>query len=365
MSGGHNMSKYELPIALNATITSECWTFFKSCIIETTKRGQDWLASHMNVYFDGQNVFFGEDLIFYPIHYFETILSIRATDINRVSVNNVTTYIKNRLLNREYVIIECNIFKISDENDSRFFIHEILIFGFDDEKKVFYSPLLNKSTGKPDIVEIPYHRLEVSFKQMKEYYKAHRDVEFWRTYRYFFPITIVKLKNYSDSTTNLIYKCLKKLEYEYNAEKHTYTRYKDNFDISNTWERYVGIGCLWGVIQLIDKTLNKGYDLKNGATDFTLSLMRLYEHRIILLKTLQLLDSLTHQSISSNYNGIELYEKCCVKMKRCYMIAQKWNILSHDKHLEEIKTILNENFREEPQILKRSYQCVRAYLIGR
>jgi len=42
----------ELPLKLDASITAECLTFFRTAIIETTQFGQEWVSSHFTIYMD-------------------------------------------------------------------------------------------------------------------------------------------------------------------------------------------------------------------------------------------------------------------------------------------------------------------------
>ena len=45
--------KKTLPIVLeNAAIVTECWTFEKLAIIQTSPLAEDWLASHFRLYID-------------------------------------------------------------------------------------------------------------------------------------------------------------------------------------------------------------------------------------------------------------------------------------------------------------------------
>ena len=54
---------YELPIVVDATIKTECWTYFKTCVLETNRFGKNWLSTHMNIFLDGNNnALFGDGI---------------------------------------------------------------------------------------------------------------------------------------------------------------------------------------------------------------------------------------------------------------------------------------------------------------
>ena len=46
----------KLPIVFDAAIISECWTFAKLAIIQTTEHAESWLASHLSLYVDILNL---------------------------------------------------------------------------------------------------------------------------------------------------------------------------------------------------------------------------------------------------------------------------------------------------------------------
>ena len=48
----YNM-KNILDINIEDSFVSECWTFYKSCIIGSYSDGRKWMSTHMEVYLDG------------------------------------------------------------------------------------------------------------------------------------------------------------------------------------------------------------------------------------------------------------------------------------------------------------------------
>lgn len=354
---------YELPIVIDSTIKTECWTYYKTCILETSQFGRNWLATHMNIYLDGNyNVLFGDGLSIYPLHYFESALKVQNADINRIKPNSIIDYIKNSLNHNYYVILDCNISKISLVNSSDFRIHEILIYGYDDIEKVFLSPLLSNATGKPEICKIPYDRLQASYSDIRAYYTNNPDTEFWRTYSWYYAITKLKIRNQSLCNSSLINRALRKLNNEFDVEYRTHTRYNANKEVTAIINHYVGIGCLLGLESILEKTIKGEYDLKSSATDLTLSLLRLYEHRLNLIQTLRLLDSLTRGSISKNSDLIEQYIDLSEKMKKSYSISKKWYITDKTKLLSEITDILAYNREHEAVVLSHCFGAVHKYL---
>lgn len=360
---------YELPVVVDSTIKTECWTYNKTCILETSKFGKNWLATHMNIFLDeNYNALFGDGLSIYPLQYFESALKVQSTDIGKIKPNMIVDYIKNSLLQNYYVVMDCNIAKISFFNDKDFYIHQILIYGYDDSEKVFLSPLLNNATGKPEVCKISYDRLQASYADVQEHYIANPHVEFWAAYSaysWYHSITRLKVRNLSFCKSSLIYNALKKLNNEFEVEHRAYTRYNANKEVSDVINHYVGIGCLLGLESILERTVNGEYDLKSSTTDLTLSLLRLYEHRINLIQTLKLLDSLTRGCISKSGDFINQYIELSEKMKKCYSISKKWYITGKKNLLSDMAEILAYNREREVDVLRHCFDVVYKYLIRR
>lgn len=357
---------YELPIVIDSTIKNECWTYYKTSILEANRCGKNWLATHMNVFLDEDyNASFGDGLSKYTLDYFEAALKVQTADIIRIKPNMIVDYVKNSLHQKYYVVMDCNIARISLFNDIEFLLHEILIYGYDDTEKVFFSPLLNKASGKPEVCKISYDRLQEAYGDVRDYYINNPDIEFWRTYSWSNAITKLRVRNLSFCNRSLIYRGLRKINYEFEVDHCIYTRYNINKEVSYVNKHYVGIGCLLGLESIIERTLNGEYDLKSSATDLTLSLLRLYEHRLNLLQTLKLLDSLTHYSISKRGDYIDKYMELLEKIKKGYSISKKWYITGKNNLLSEIVEILAYNREKEVVVLRQCFSAVHKYLNGR
>jgi hypothetical protein len=353
---------FTLPIDIDATIKAECWTFYKTCILETTTRGRNWLATHLNAYLDGSfNVLFGDGRNMYPYDYFESALNFESVNINNIKPARIVEYIKNLLTKNNYIVVDCNLARISLSGDGRFYTHEVLIYGFDDVNKVFYSPLLDNTTGKPEILQISYDRFEASYQDIRNRYLRDPDTRFWRSYCWNYPITKIKPKKLNPCTDNLIFGCLKKLEMEFDVECREYTRYNDKNEVIHKWNHYNGIGCLLGLEHVIKITIKGEYDLTNSTPDLTLSLLRLFEHRLNIIRALELLDSLTQNCLSSK-GLIETYRELSVMIQKCYLMAKKWYAYPKERLLTAILEILRKNRVAEECVLRQSFETVHQYL---
>lgn len=355
----------QLPIIVDACITSECWTYIKSCILESSELGCQWMATHMNVFFDGKNVLFGENFKFYTEEYYNTALSFHQTNINDISSDSLIGSVRNTLNNGEYVVLYCNVSKIFAACDKAVDIHEIMIFGYDDEKQVVFSPILDNSIGRPKILYIPYQNLTDSFDDMRTYFRENREDAFWKTYLYYYPYTGIKTQIKAQTPFNLRTQCLSKMEYEFYNDDRLQAVVKDN-DTGRFLQGYTGVGCLKGILSVIPLFLDGTECRANSSIDLTLSLLRLYEHRKNMLRTLKLLDQLTEYSISSASNvdnsPLDVYEDCCRRMKGCYMLSRKWDITGKKSLLEKITAECEDLYNIEKGILGYAYKLVKDYI---
>ena len=134
----------KLSIKIDSYVMTECWTFYKLAIIQIHPNYLEWLAGRMGLFFaDNCNCFFGDKCYRFSMEYFNDIL--RFEEINMCSFNsdNIIEIIKNELNKGNYIIFDCNYTAFDDDPDiNENGIHEALLYGYDDEKKVMFTTCL-------------------------------------------------------------------------------------------------------------------------------------------------------------------------------------------------------------------------------
>jgi hypothetical protein len=184
----------KLPIKINAIITSECWTYYKMAIIETSPHQLAWLSSHMDLYmYHNFWSCFGENSRIYPLNYYNEILSIHEIPLQQVNIKNITQRIIDEIQSEHYIIIDCDFKMLFPDVFQNSKYHETLLYGFDQEREVFFSTVLQKS-GKFEEVEIPFNHLLKSFESIYSYYKNSPQKMVERR-NYFYNITQLQLKD--------------------------------------------------------------------------------------------------------------------------------------------------------------------------
>ena len=69
LKGAMNM-EIRLPIELKTAVITECWTFEKLAVIQSSPLADDWLASHLSLYMDAEfSCYFGDGESYYCLLY--------------------------------------------------------------------------------------------------------------------------------------------------------------------------------------------------------------------------------------------------------------------------------------------------------
>ena len=160
----------KLPIVLKPDIISECWTYYKFAIMQTSEFYPEWLLSHIQLvtYSNGRCVF-GSDDQFYPLSYFNDILDIEDGNLNSVTPSEITTYLKKMIFNGKYIVLDLNFFKIYNIQQEGFHLHETLIYGYDDEEEIFFTTLICKE-GMVE-AKISFKTIEKAYNDVYQYYE--------------------------------------------------------------------------------------------------------------------------------------------------------------------------------------------------
>ena len=350
---------FKLPIDINVKFSSECWTFYKACIINTYKQGKEWLASHIDIFLDkNNNAHFGDGESLYPLQYYSEILNIGEIEINDIDSLDIVPYIKSLLKDGFYVILDCNLnqFFISD-SEKDIDIHEMLLYGFNDEIKSFYSPMLNNETGKMEEITLPYTEMIKSFDNIKKHYQWHNN-RFYRMYNFYYPLTIIRKKKYVISRDELAKRCLCKIDRELKGEKRLVSRINNTKQNNDQYSVYKGLSCLYGIIEIINEIIFNRIETKAKEFDITLNLLKLYEFRCNMLSTIETLCKITKEKYTELDYVKENYSKLVANIKKAYMMSFKWEKKKDFNILKNIKDILNQNILEEEEMYRQVFSIM-------
>ena len=174
-------------------------------IIETHPNAKAWLASHMKLMsttFPFAKSFYGENMHIHNMHYYGEILIIE--EINPLYMMDNSGFFEKLIAEIDrgnYVVIYCNTPTLDDINSDEIFAHEILLYGYNIKKSVFYilpAPTYGYDTERkvyyplslpnkePDGgLEVPFNTLKIAYRRMMDNWNvdpssinSKREIEF-------------------------------------------------------------------------------------------------------------------------------------------------------------------------------------------
>lgn len=183
--------KKALPIKVNASVHTECWTYNKLCILETSPYAEAWLSSNFGIYMNSDYVLhFGTNKEFYHNEY-SNILDITELDYWRNPPNVIIKTIEDEISKGNYMIV---YLMLSVEKHK---IHEFVFYGFDSEKRELYTLMLYNGKFREETVS--YDWFISRYKNLYDYHLYNPDNVAWFGAN-FFPITKAKLRDdFNDS----------------------------------------------------------------------------------------------------------------------------------------------------------------------
>ncbi|HBR32188.1 MAG TPA: hypothetical protein DD733_08925 [Clostridiales bacterium] len=223
-----------------------------------------------------------------------------------------------------YMVVFCNsslVFAREFKEET----HEIFIYGYNDKKKVFFTSELQGSGFKES--EITYENFVKGYRYRYDYLSKNKE-QILAMRIFYYDITKIKLKKF-DNETYFLLGFIRKINYEIIGSRSKVYLCKPNMEYNTPDIYHEGIACLAG----IKESLKKFIDGTIGDIDcydrLTLSLLKLYEHRKILLRNFKWLYEHFNISNPELLSEINNYEKCCENVKKMYSISLK-NDLAHE-----------------------------------
>ncbi len=334
-----------LDINIEDSFVSECWTFYKSCIIGSYSDGRKWMSTHMEVYLDGGCGSFWGNGVYYPLDYYDDILKIAPADINKITPQKLVSYLKHKIDSNTYIVIDCDYSIIFNDKESGAQLHEILIFGYDDEDKVFFCPALGRN-----VIKIPFAWMEASYDEIRNIYLNDPKHRYNRRTEYFFPITEIKKRKLSMSKDEFLFSCSRRIREELKAEKSTIERIDPEQPRGDPRYVFRGLSILSNLNEFLFTHIKNGDSVNTLPIDLTLTLLKIYEHRINLSSCLKYISEM----LDSNGKLKDLYAKYMSEIQSiqsAYLISYKSTLDNSPDKLPKIKDAISKNMFTERRLL--------------
>lgn len=355
------MAEKKLPIVINNYVKSECWTQLLLSIIQTSEHAPAWIASHIGIIgLDDMSCWYGNLSKIFSYRDTLDILNFEEVNIWNIPPDNIVDFLHDEINKENYIVLEL---KHIVNEAKEYQIHEQLIFGYDDDKQVFYGSVLNSKTGSFIEISITYDDLISIYSDSYEHFKDpcnKDDFIFWS--RSNFLISRINLrKDYLPHGCE--YDLLQNIIIEADGKEHTSIQYDSEKNVVLERKMYNGVACLlaaeqyldrlWNERHFVDKDTDVEYNDLFGRLSFKLAkdFYKLYEHRRLILDSLRWFYSTTGVIEPSDSSNIVKYEQCCKEMEKYYNIALKFNRSRDWELLSHLKESFSVQYKKEHEVL--------------
>lgn len=336
-----------LKISNTPLITSECWTYYKFAIMQTSEYFNDWIAGHMRMFIDKNgNALFGESGTMYPLSYYSEILKIGESRIGSVKSNEICQYLVDHINQGEYIILDLNYEKLYDDTTNDVRLHETLIFGYDLNEQVFFTPLLKNHVF--EVEKIPFNTVISSYEDALNYYRQ----DFKRIFNrriWFYGITLIKPKYFYENT-NKYFDLISKLKFQLAGKVFTQ---KNFFSEQEENSYFTGISATKYFTELLKNKLDSQALISEGeALRFAKSCLKIHENQKIIYESLKWF----FENIGGGNENFSLfileYEKNCKKTSICVSLLYKYLVNRQESLLLRTVSNLEEIYTNEKHILE-------------
>ncbi|MDR1326445.1 MAG: hypothetical protein LBK00_10460 [Treponema sp.] len=320
----------QLPIKLRPAITSECWTYNRTCIIETDPSGPEWVASHYTLFMhSGGHISFGDGFDKPSMSYYD-ILEHQCVPLEQYGARELIQRFEQWIDEGYYVIVDVNLGDLVKDYKN-FKVHEILLYGYDEQRRVFYSPLQNERNGQFESFELEYDVIPPAIESVVAYYREAPLDRFERFFNFFYPLSKLKIIPIRRDDNMFILRAFKKLEAEYYYSNCLeISRYGQKHELEEKLAHYTGLGCLIGMREMLSHMIEGAettppHDPYPNIDKVT-NLFTLYEHRCIMRSMLELLREKLDIDNEAYNSAFETYCSGIASMRESYLLMKKSQI---------------------------------------
>lgn len=264
----------KLPIKINTIYYNECWSIEKFCIIDTNNEYKEWKFSNYNwITNNNENeIVYGKNGHPYDQHkVFNEILEIHNFLYSEIKEKHLIQFLQTNLKQKRYILL--NIYYEDIE-----YLHEILIYGFDKKKLIFY--YFEPYNKNSQLSVITYNDLIKLYRNTISNFKNWFE-KFAYRFKYCFPLSTMKLKK------NLNYNKINILELHLFLKNILeYKNYTSNGYIFDEKKRTYYDGLL-GIINILFDEFKKYIKDKKEGYNFPLNFKRYIVYRLFFYDLLK------------------------------------------------------------------------------
>ena len=334
----------KLPIVLENQFESECWTYYKTAIIETISEADLWFCTHMNYYVAddmlGRFGDFGEQ---YGMEYYDSILKFNRVPVSETPPNFLKARLVNEIDKGNYVIVFLDFGKIFHTEES---VHETLVYGYNDSG--FICPILRGGHFIESVIS--YQEFEDAYRKMHEKYLLNGWNLLCKRNLFYGITSITPITNYQND--NILYGFIQKLRKELkgckiNLEKLAYI---SSENCTKTY--YQGSSALLFFSEVFENHIKYDWN-ERKLYRITAALKTAYEHRKLLLRNMEYIQKhigATHDP--SVCEAINSYREAITNFQRGYLLAYKYRYKRDNRILSCIGNLCLQQYELERPILQ-------------
>jgi len=336
-------STHKLPLNItDIECVTECWTYYRLIILKTSPYYEDWLASHYNLFAtDNHRFLFGYVRLFAP-EYYDAILFRKQIYLFELEEYNVIDTLKKELSDGNYLNMMIRPIKDKD------WIHEVLIYGFNDIDKVFHTiGYENRSFKK---IDYSYEHILSTLEKVKAHFRKDNqkgmNLSAWHQY----PITAFRI-NDNYCSDNCVFDAYRKLLDELQGAPLDLNQMKAPGEYEVYTKIHKGLSCLDALSDLLHKVLNGEIDDEKAHLVIP-ALKKLHEHRHMMVITMKYIQKKWHKALfPQTADHISSYEKCYETVGKWLNMSLKYELIGKTEMLQSILS-------EIPQVAEKEFHCL-------
>lgn len=348
--------KKKLPISYVDQPSGECWTFYKYAILRAHPVAAPWLVSHIEFYID-ENMRGGygdTDCDYYRMRYYSDILTMMRIPVSDVTEDEIVSTICGEIDNGHYIVMYLNYNRLFGK--AGVYSHEILIYGYDEEKALFYSPLLSGGSFKE--TEITFESIAAAYKDVREEYMR----DGWQLLAlrsYYFGITSICVRR-DYQNDNFVADLVDKLDHEIHGKRIVQTVLSDNDLIDRVC--YTGNACFVGLSTFLRGAIEAGTISKTVSIQLMRTLRMMYDYRRLMLFSIEWFAKMVNgQNDTEMVATIRQYAECSNIMHRCCLMLCKYELKENISILDRVRIILDDLQKKEAAILVNFRESIFPY----
>lgn len=353
---GDRFSMKKLPITYSNQPSGECWTFYKFAILKSYTIAEPWLATHIEFYIN-ENMCGGygnADCDYYRMCYYSDILSMARIPVSEITADTIIHTLCNEIDKEHYIVLYLDFNQLHGKQGV--FLHELLIYGYNKEKGVFYCPRVYNGAFKE--VEISFDALTLAYKSSQEYYLQ----DGWKLLSkrsYYFGITSISMRH-DYKNDNFIADYIDKLDHEIHGRQIVQT----DLSVNNLKDRvcYTGTACFKGLSNCIKTYISNNLTSEILIKRMIRTMKMMYDYRILFLSSMDWFVVKIGGDVDSKFIKIRnQYKECSIEVQRNYIMLCKYLQTANIHLLESVELSLNILYSKEIEILSEYRELIFPY----